>query len=388
MSNILLGVTIVLGLITIYLYVLDKNKPASVIMTVLTLLSLAITIKPDILSGEKIEPGIDLNTNTLEMLSTDGNDLKAVYSPDDCVVNWHSDNTDIVTVDDNGHLKAVSEGNAVITAAIIYKGMEFKDYCKISVIDPVINLDSTQSLYVGETKNISAITVPEKADLTWESSNPEIVAVHNGEIEAIAEGDAAVTAVMVYNDVDYLAECGVTVVAPDDVPDMKSDRQESADTTEEPKPDAISLMDDSVVWLQEEKVYRETAQKTVREDWDDCIRFGSSNLNADGDANIIVACDQKYSKFTAEIAPQEGFDKSEEVIVYVYAARDGKQISKEEYRINLMTVNTAVELDITGADELYIVKDGNYNQARIAGQYINGYTGMGVLMRNAVLHVE
>lgn len=386
MDNILLVVTIVLGIITIYLYVIDKSKSASVIMTILTLLSLAITIKPDILSRGKIEPSIVLNANTLDMLSTDENDLKAIYLPDDCVVKWHSDNTDKVTVDDNGHLKAISEGNAIIAATIIYGGTEYSDYCHITVHDPVINLDSAQLLYVGETKNISATTVPENVDLIWESSDSEIVAIHNGEIEAIAEGNATVTAVMVYNDVGYSANCSVTVMASNDIPDMESDKQEMGDTVEEL--DGISLTDDTVVWLQEENVYRETDQKTVREDWDECIRFGSSNLNADGDAYVIVACDQKYSKFTAEIAPQKGFDKSEEVIIYIYATRDGKQISKEEYYVNLMTVNTAVELDITGADELYIVKDGNYDLSRIAGQYLNGYTGMGVLMRNAALHVK
>lgn len=70
------------------------------------------------------------------------------------------------------------------------------------------------------------------------------------------------------------------------------------------------------------------------------------------------------------------------ITIYLYVLDKNKPASV------IMTVNTAVELDITGADELYIVKDGNYNQARIAGQYINGYTGMGVLMRNAALHVE
>lgn len=51
-----------------------------------------------------------------------------------------------------------------------------------------------------------------------------------------------------------------------------------------------------------------------------------------------------------------------------------------------MTETFTVDLDLSGAKELYIIKSGNYNQGRTAGQFINGYTGMGVLVHNATLY--
>ena len=126
--------------------------------------------------------------------------------------------------------------------------------------------------------------------------------------------------------------------------------------------------------------------RIFNEQWSDCIRLGNSNFNLDGCAYIIAACNQKYSKFTAEIAPQKGFDRSEEITLYIYGVCDEEQIFIEEYHIDNMTKNISVEFDISGVDELYISKVGDYSMGRKAGQYINEYSGMGVLMNNAILH--
>lgn len=153
------------------------------------------------------------------------------------------------------------------------------------------------------------------------------------------------------------------------------------------EPDTVALED--VAWLEEEKIYSgDTATTTRGETWSNCIRFGSSNLNADGDSYIVAVCDQKYSKFTAKIAPQKGFDHSEVVTLYIYGvcSDNDEPIFQEEYQISNSTKSFEVEFDITGVDDLYFYKDGNYSTARIAGQYLNGYTGMGVLMSDAVLH--
>lgn len=326
---------------------------------------------------EDLSPEVTLNLKSLDLVSTDEYDLTATTLPNAYNINWSSNNKNIVTVDSNGHLKAVAEGNATITASITYKDTEYSDACNVSVKSPSISLDPPLSLYIGETENISVNVFPENASIIWENNNPEIVSLDdNGEIKGNSEGIATITASIIYNNFEYYANCDIEVKAPKLIEKAK----ENIDNQ------VVPLTDVSVTWLQEENVYKETSQKTVREDWGECIRFGSSNLNADGDAYIIVACDQKYSKFTAEIAPQEGFDTSDHVVLIVYGVRGDEQISKEEYSIDLMSRNTEVEIDITGADELYIVKDGDYNMGKIAGQYINGYTGMGVLMRNAVLH--
>lgn len=158
-----------------------------------------------------------------------------------------------------------------------------------------------------------------------------------------------------------------------------------SDDIEKPEPASISLSD--VVWLEEENIHKDISATTMRgEQWSDCIGFGSSNINSDGTAVILAVCDQKYRKFTAEIAPQEDFDKSEEVTLYIYGVCNDEQTFREEYQINRFTKPFEVEIDISGIEDLYFWKAGEYNQGRIAGQFINDYSGMGVLMREATLY--
>lgn len=171
---------------------------------------------------------------------------------------------------------------------------------------------------------------------------------------------------------------------------------ENADSSTSPNDDAdaleiscVPLRD--VFWLDEIKIHKDVSALTTRgAEWTDCIGFGSSNLNADGNAAIRAVCDCEYSRFTAEIAPQDGFDATEEITFYIYGtAYEGteeKQIFKETYYISRSTKPIEIDIDISGADNLYLTKTGDYSQARIAGQYINGYSGMGIIMRDAMLH--
>lgn len=169
---------------------------------------------------------------------------------------------------------------------------------------------------------------------------------------------------------------------------LESDNPEpSAENHGNIEPDTVALED--VAWLEEKKIFSgDTATTTRGETWSNCIRFGSSNLNADEDSYLVAVCDQKYSKFTAKIAPQKGFDHSEIVTLYIYGvcSDNDELIFREEYQISNSTKPFEVELDITGVDDLYFYKDGDYSTARAAGQFLNGYTGMGVLMSDAVLY--
>lgn len=383
-------VGIYLTIMTIRAIKTNRSKEAAIKPAIFALLAYSVSLYSLIPGQEKIDPYIVLNANALELRSTDEYDLVASTSPQDSDIKWSSSNSDIITVDNNGHLKAIDEGIATIVAKMLYKGIEYTDICNIKITDPAVVLASSYMIHVNETVDLPIETTPVNAGITWKTSNPDIVDIDdNGKIEGISEGTATITATILYNDTDYSADCVVTVgtltredeKAVNDNPETNDGNGLSG-----MEPDSIPLTDDDVVWLQNENVYIEASQKTVREDWSDCIRFGSSNLNADSDAYIIVACDRKYSRFTAEIAPQEGFDESDGVVLIVYGVRDDVQISKEEYSVDFMTKNTEIELDIAGVDELYIYKDGDYSQAKRGGQYINGYTGMGVLMRNAVLH--
>ena len=59
-KGIFLYITIILGIITIYLYATNKPKGASIITTILTVMSLVITINPSILEKEIVKTDAEL----------------------------------------------------------------------------------------------------------------------------------------------------------------------------------------------------------------------------------------------------------------------------------------------------------------------------------------
>lgn len=163
---------------------------------------------------DSISPYIKLNVNSLDLICTDTFDLEANTFQNDYETKWKSDDIDIVTVDNEGHLEAISEGDTKITATIIYNNVEYTDTCIIKVRKPIINLYFSDIFSVGDTKSLSVFTIPEETNLIWYSNNSDIVTVNdNGEIKCIAEGTATITAIMVYNGQNYSADCDIKVNA-------------------------------------------------------------------------------------------------------------------------------------------------------------------------------
>lgn len=128
-------VTLTLGGWAIYCYATNKSKPASIILAILTIFSLIFAIYPTILEQEEIEPDVSLDFNSLELLSSDEYTLNAATSPDDAAVEWTSSDSEIITVDEKGHLKAVSDGTATVTATLIYKKTKYEDNCYVVSAD-------------------------------------------------------------------------------------------------------------------------------------------------------------------------------------------------------------------------------------------------------------
>ena len=186
---------------------------------------------------EKNFSDITLNLISLELISTDEYDLYITTLPNNYEIEWISDNEDIVTIDSKGHLKAINEGNATITASIIYKNIEYIDTCNISVKNPIINLDAFRLLYIGENKNLSVTTIPQNTNIFWSSSDTDIVTVSdNGKIKGISEGTAVIKATMVYNNINYLADCAITVKerpnrGDNDKNNIKSDNHKISDSS-------------------------------------------------------------------------------------------------------------------------------------------------------------
>jgi len=156
--------------------------------------------------------------------------LTAVIVPADAenqAVNWSSDNIDVATVDENGLVTAIAEGEANIT--VTTDDGNFANTVKVTVItaeDPCpttcppvpvavtgISMDKvTMISTVGETETLLATIEPENAtnkNIIWSSSDTNIATVSNGEITLLEEGEATITARTA--DGGFTAECELTV---------------------------------------------------------------------------------------------------------------------------------------------------------------------------------
>jgi len=138
---------------------------------------------------------------------------------EDFTLEWTSSDPAIATVDSEGLVTGVSEGEVTVTVS----SGDIKDVCKVTVNSneepspdipaESISLDTTElRLAIGDTQQLVATVLPENATdktVSWSSSAPEIATVsEDGVVTAIAEGNATVTAVCS----DLTAECDVTVL--------------------------------------------------------------------------------------------------------------------------------------------------------------------------------
>ena len=130
---------------------------------------------------------------------------------------WSSSDNEIVSVSETGIVTANNIGEAIITAATRWG--DHTASCMVSVVVPVtgILLEQEQvELSSGSSKQLIVVIEPDDAtnkEVTWTSSNPEIVSVdEDGIITAHSGGTATITAVT--KDGQFSADCTVTVPVP------------------------------------------------------------------------------------------------------------------------------------------------------------------------------
>lgn len=126
--------------------------------------------------------------------------LEAIINPEDATnktLRWHTSNSDVATVDSNGIVTAVNQGNAVIMVETS-DGSNLQASCLVSVIQPVSDIVleySSITLEVGDEKYIDTYVLPDDAtnkNISWQSVNPEIAAVSDGTVRAISEGETLI----------------------------------------------------------------------------------------------------------------------------------------------------------------------------------------------------
>ena len=136
---------------------------------------------------------IALNKETLELVRTNTFQLTATIAPDDAteVIEWTSSNPDIASVDEDGLVTAVANGDATITA----KAVHTEAKCEVKVVPLVVDRIELQptsvSVNVGETQEIMATIIPAEADdqtIVWSIADEEIASVEDGLVTGLVPG--------------------------------------------------------------------------------------------------------------------------------------------------------------------------------------------------------
>ena len=129
---------------------------------------------------------------------------------------WSSDDVSVATVDQNGRVRAVSDGTATLTVDI---GAGLYASCTVTVTTPVtgVSLDRTSvTLDVDDIMTLQAVVTPSGATnpaVSWTSSDPTVATVdQNGTVTALKAGTSTVTVSTV--DGGHSATCVVTVLVP------------------------------------------------------------------------------------------------------------------------------------------------------------------------------
>lgn len=145
--------------------------------------------------------GIKLNTTSENMLKNQELDLKVEYIPnnttDDRTVTWTVSDPTVVKVE-NGHVTALKEGTAVVTAKV----GAYTAACAINVkeikLDSIAIAQKDFELFRGDSRELTILFTPENTtdsrEAKWESSDEEVIKVENGVVTALKIGTATVTA--------------------------------------------------------------------------------------------------------------------------------------------------------------------------------------------------
>lgn len=165
-------------------------------------------------------PSLKLSEDEMVIEPKGSDNLTATLTcsdPTKPVVTWTSSDENVVTIDDEGYMKAGKEpGTATVTATFDFLGKTYTDSCEVSVRVAVESMSISKrsiKLSTGETKQLSTKVSPSDSTVktaTWYTEDESIATVDaNGVVTAVAPGTVTVYALS--DDGWYKSSCEVTV---------------------------------------------------------------------------------------------------------------------------------------------------------------------------------
>lgn len=161
---------------------------------------------------------ISLNSSSEELYLNETRKLKVNISPDNATdknLLYTSSNSQIVSIDSNGNMTGMSQGNAVISVSS--SSGNAKASLMVRVVNTIglkgISIRNQLTLNEGEGTTLTVSFNPSNATnkkITWKSSNPNVAVVDSsGNVFAKSSGNATIQAIS--EDNGYVASCQVTV---------------------------------------------------------------------------------------------------------------------------------------------------------------------------------
>ena len=235
-------------------------------------------------------------------------------------VTWSSNDTNVVSVDQNGNIKALKDGMAKIRVtaqdgsgkyAEASVTVESSKPTNILVTGVSLNA-STVKMYVGQSYQLIHTIKPSNATnkgVTWSSSNTNVVSVSNGKIVGKSSGKARIT--VTTNDGRYSAYTDVTVINRPSSNSSSSSKPSSSSSSGSSINSSIDIIKDTIELNKgsEEKLEYKLSQDLT----DSIIIWKSSNTDvavvkngivsaiSDGEATITATINGKDIKDTCKV---------------------------------------------------------------------------------------
>ncbi len=235
-------------------------------------------------------------------------------------VTWSSSNTNVVSVDQNGNIKALKKGTAKIrvtakdgSGKYAEASVTVESSKPTNVLVTGVSLNaSTVKMYVGQSYQLIHTIKPSNATnkgVTWSSSNTNVVSVSNGKIVGKSSGKARIT--VTTNDGRYSAYTDVTVINRPSSNSSSSSKPSSSSSSVSSISSSIDIIKDTIELNKgsEEKLEYKLSQDLT----DSIIIWKSSNTDvavvkngivtaiSDGEATITATINGKDIKDTCKV---------------------------------------------------------------------------------------
>ncbi|MCH6255009.1 Ig-like domain-containing protein [Puniceicoccaceae bacterium K14] len=155
------------------------------------------------MTGQSQNPvtGVNLSPDAIQILVNESADLTAVLTPSEASfqsLTWSSSDANVATVNADGVVVAVGEGQSIITVSTVDGGYsDTSEVLVVVLVDRVSLSPEVLNLTVGETASLSETVFPSNAtnkSVTWSSSDSAVASVdQNGFVTGAVVGSAMIS---------------------------------------------------------------------------------------------------------------------------------------------------------------------------------------------------